>query len=111
MKLVKGAAPQPPANDDEEPLENVAIIRDGGMTLVTEDDCMPITVGQRLTCRGQECFAITGRAPNGRSSGNIAVSFQKGAEPAEVYPGSVKARWIKDETLDAILAAAGDQLH
>lgn len=96
-------------NDNDPPLENVQIIRDGGMTLVTEDDCMPITVGQRLSCRGEACHAINGRAPNGRGSGSIAVSMN--GSPAEISPGLVKARWISDESLDAILAAAVDRLH
>jgi len=97
------------SNDD---LENVAIIRDSGMTLVTQDDCMPITVGQRLTTfAGTDCYAVSGRAPIGRGSGLIAIKLVGAAIPVEVLPGAVKARWIDDATLDALLAAAGEQLH
>jgi hypothetical protein len=100
------------ATNDNVP-DKTAIIRDQGMTLVTIDDCMPITVGQRLkTFRGEVCFAISGRAPHKPgSTGRIAVKMEDVDTPTEFFPGVVQARWINDDSLEAILAAAGDKLH
>jgi len=97
----------PPANDDE-----ATIICDDGMTLVTEDDCMPVTVGQRLhSFDGRPCHAIAGRAPHGNRTGCVGVLFVGEERPTEVFPGAVRARWMDNDTLAALLATAGDQLH
>ena len=92
-------------NDNE-----ATIIRDQGMTLVTEDDGMPVTVGQRLTTfRGEEVRVTGGSAPHKPSStGRVRVTIDDGE--TEFFPGVIKTRWIEDAALDAMLQAAADRL-